>query len=243
MKIAFLTRHDPTNINCWSGTLYHMYHKLKERHMVEIIGMEILPQFLFFTKDNFPTNFFIPADRNIQLLGRLLSERINLLNYDLIFLGDIFFILSNIKIPYVLLSDMTYEQNIIHYNKPDERNIESCINLEKRILGNAFRIIYCSEWIKRKTIDYYQIDPRKIDVVEFGANIPTPTNYAVEINMDICRLLFIGKDWERKGGDKMIQTYKILKKGGFPCSLTIIGSGNNEIDDDVEWYYRLSFFG
>jgi glycosyltransferase involved in cell wall biosynthesis len=92
------------------------------------------------------------------------------------------------------------------------------------MLENSFRIIYSSEWAKDKTIEFYAIDPKKISVVEFGANIPTPQNYSIDINMDICRLVFIGKNWEKKGGDKVLQVYEILKEENFPCSLTIIGS-------------------
>jgi glycosyltransferase involved in cell wall biosynthesis len=47
------------------------------------------------------------------------------------------------------------------------------------MLENSFRIIYSSEWAKDKTIEFYAIDPKKISVVEFGANIPTPQNYSI----------------------------------------------------------------
>jgi glycosyltransferase involved in cell wall biosynthesis len=92
------------------------------------------------------------------------------------------------------------------------------------MLDNSFRIIYCSEWIKNRVVELYGIDPKKIEVVEFGANIPAPQDYSVEIDTDICRLVFIGMDWERKDGDKVLQMYDILKNEGFPCTLTIIGS-------------------
>ncbi|MDR0540851.1 MAG: glycosyltransferase family 4 protein [Dysgonamonadaceae bacterium] len=235
MNILFLTRFSPKDINTWSGTLFHIYHKLKEKHTVEIIGPEILNQLTLFTRGNFSTNTFIPDDRYIKRLGRLLSERINTLGCDLIFLGDIYFIPLDVNIPFVLFSDMTFEQVKLHCAKSDERNIEPCLNLERCMLGSSFKIIYSSEWAKNKTIEFYATDPKKISVVEFGANIPTPKNYSIDINMDICRLVFIGKNWEKKGGDKVLQAYKILKEEGFPCSLTIIGSmPEDEREDDED---------
>jgi len=224
MNIVFLTRFDAADISSWSGTPYYIYQKLKEKHTVEIIGPEILNQLASFKRVNFSTNTFSPDDRYVKHLGRLLSERIDALGYDLIFMGDLVFIPTGANIPLVFLSDMTYEQVKIHYGKSDERNIEPCINLEKLSLKNATRIIYCSEWIKQKTINFYHIDPVKIDVVEFGANIPTPTDFSIDINMDICRLVFIGADWERKRGNMVLEIYQLLKAEGFPCSLTIIGS-------------------
>ena len=197
MNIVFLTRYNPNDINTWSGTLYHLYNKLKDKHTIKIIGTEILGQLDSFVKGNFSVSAFIHGDGYAYGLGRLLSERINALDYDLIFFGDIFFIPLDINIPFVLLSDLTFEQANIHINQSDNRNIEPCIRLEKLILNSSFRIIYCSEWIKRRVVDIYGIGPGKIEVVEFGANIPTPTNYSIEINTDICRLVFIGKKWEK----------------------------------------------
>ena len=232
MNIAYLARFDPRDKKVWSGTANHIYVKLKENHRIEIIGPELISQLGLYHKDNFRADVFVPVDRYINKLSKLLSERINNLDCDLVFNGDIFFIPSDINVPFVLHSDMTYEQVKIHYSKPiDNRNIEPCINLERILLNNAFRIIYSSEWTKQKAIEVYGIDPNKIHVVEFGANIPTPQNYSIDINTDICRLVFIGADWERKCGDKVLQIYQILKDEGFPCTLTIIGS---EPEDEPE---------
>jgi len=202
-----------------------MYHKLREKHHVEIIGTEILNQFALFKQGNFPEDMFISADRYIKNLNCVLSERINMIKFDLLFFGDLLFVpFLEINVPIVFLSDITFVQLIPYYRKPNEKMDESCINFEKLLLNNAFRIIYSSEWIKQKAIDFYNVNSEKIDVVEFGANIPTPTDYSGDINMDICRLIFIGVDWERKRGNMVLQTYQLLKKERFPCSLTIIGS-------------------
>ena len=115
-----------------------------------------------------------------------------------------------------------------------EKNVDFCINLEKTILNNTCRIIYSSKWIKHKTVANYNVDPNKIEVVEFGANIPTPNNYTIDIEMDVYRLVFIGRHWVKKGGDKVLQAYRILKTEGFPCSLTIIGSTPKETPDPDE---------
>ena len=87
MKIVFLTRYDPKDINHWSGTLYHMYHQLKKEHHVEIMGTEILYQQKLFTNGNFRGNFFSTTDRYVKNLGQLLSEHINILQFDLVFLA------------------------------------------------------------------------------------------------------------------------------------------------------------
>jgi len=234
MNIVFLSRDDPKDNKIWSGTLYHIYQKLKEKHHIEIIGSEIIGQLKLFAEGNFSRGTFIPGDKYVKSIGRLLSERISMRGYDLIFFGDLLFIPMDTPIPYVLYSDMTYEQVKIHYKKSDERNIEPCLNLEKLLLDNVYKIIYSSEWIKNKAIEVHGVDPAKINVVEFGANIPTPTDYSIDINTDICRLVFIGMDWERKRGDMVLQTYQLLKKEEFPCALTIIGSTPEDEPEEDE---------
>ena len=142
----------------------------------------------------------------------------------------------DVNIPYILLSDTTYKQHSLYYGKLDKIRYECCIQLERLMLEKAFRIIYSSEWIKKKTVEFYNVDPLRIHVIEFGANIPTPHNYSINIDMDVCRLVFVGTNWRKKGGDKLLKTYRLLKTGGFPCSLTIIGSVPKEVsgaDEDL----------
>ena len=235
MKIILLSRFDPRDINNWSGTLYYIYQKLKEKHQVEIIGGELLNQLSRFALRNFSSKITVPSNRYINSLGHLLTERINEKRGDLIFFGDLLFIPSELNIPFVLLSDMTFDQVKVHYLKTKWQKDDEVFlnNIEKLLLNHAVRIIYSSEWTKQKAIEYYHLDPSKIEVVEFGANIPNPTNYLIDINMDVCRLVFIGMDWERKNGDTMLQIFDLLKKDGFPCTLTIIGSvPENEVTED-----------
>ena len=210
-----------------------MYHRLKKVHHVEIMGTEILYQQRLFKNGNFHDNFFSNTDRYVKKLGQLLSERINKLQFDLVIFGDLHFQPLDINIPFIHFSDMTFEQVNIHLRECDERNIESSTHLEILTLSSSSKIIYSSEWIKHKAIETYNINPNKIEVIEFGANIPKPIKYSIDIDTDVCRLVFIGRNWEKKGGDKVLQAYRLLKTEGFPCSLTIIGSTpKKELDDE-----------
>ena len=82
-----------------------------------------------------------------------------------------------------------------------------------------------SEWAKQSAINDYGIAEEKITVVPLGPNIDhLPATF--EINKqrsDTCNLLFLGVEWERKGGQIAIDTYQALKKRNFNCTLTIIG--------------------
>ena len=74
MNIIFLSRRDPTDISNWSGTLFYMYHKLREKNHVKIMGCEILRQLASFTNGNLPNDFFRLSDRYVKNFGRFLCQ-------------------------------------------------------------------------------------------------------------------------------------------------------------------------
>jgi hypothetical protein len=129
MNIIFLTRFDPTDIKTWSGTLYHIYNQLKKKHNIVVMGEELIGQLAFYVAGNFPDDTYLPIDRYIESLSQVLSERINSYNFNLVFFGDLLLQPTNINIPIVTVSDLTYEQVSIHHVKPDIRTIEPCIKL------------------------------------------------------------------------------------------------------------------
>ena len=38
-------------------------------------------------------------------------------------------------------------------------------------------------------------------------------------------MLFVGRDWARKGGDRALQVVSELRDAGTPCELTVVGEG------------------
>ena len=62
MNIIFLTRHDPNDINKWSGSLFFIYNKLREKHNIEVLGTEVLSQMEVYRNGNFPKDRFITVD-------------------------------------------------------------------------------------------------------------------------------------------------------------------------------------
>jgi glycosyltransferase involved in cell wall biosynthesis len=104
-------------------------------------------------------------------------------------------------------------------------NINQGIAADKRVFENAAHCMVASEWTKQSAIKDYHIPAEKITVAPLGANldaIPALHEIKKEKNK-ICRLLFIGVEWERKGGQIALDTFYMLQKNGTPVQLTIIG--------------------
>lgn len=100
------------------------------------------------------------------------------------------------------------------------------------MLDTADCVILSSEWARNDAIDHYHAKNSKIYAIEFGANIPHPTDYQAEIQMDVCNLVFIGRNWKKKGGEKVLGAYRKLKAEGFPCTCTLIGSIPPDISEN-----------
>ncbi len=231
MNIVFLTTLNPYDINNWSGTTFHLLQALSKKHNVKVIGQNTLSLTAYYIKNNFSKKY--PFDNYAPLFGRFYTEQIS--DSDLIFFGDLYLApFLDVNIPMVHLSDVTYHSFKDYLDqKKSKEQIKKIEALEKQLLNERYTtIIYSSEWTKQNTIDYYGIDSSKIHVVEFGANIPNPKDYRIGIQTDICNLVFIGKNWQKKGGDKVLDAYRKLKSDGFQCTLTIIGSVPQEVQDD-----------
>jgi glycosyltransferase involved in cell wall biosynthesis len=87
-------------------------------------------------------------------------------------------------------------------------------------------VIYSSAWAARSAIEDYGADPAKIHVVPFGANIDEPPAREVVLarkQSEQCRLLFLGVDWVRKGGDIAFETLLKLEELGIRAELVVCG--------------------
>lgn len=91
--------------------------------------------------------------------------------------------------------------------------------MEQSALNRASAVIYCSEW-RNSAIKDYGISREKVHVVPYGANIDSaPTKEQIvdyvgkRSESNVCKLLFLGVDWQRKGGEIAYNTMLELNKG------------------------------
>jgi glycosyltransferase involved in cell wall biosynthesis len=99
--------------------------------------------------------------------------------------------------------------------------------IEQHAIQKANSIIYSSSWGAESAIKHYKANKNKISIIDFGANLyrePPKAELPVSFSEDeVCQLLFIGIDWDRKGGETALKILNELRKAGFKCKLTIVG--------------------
>jgi glycosyltransferase involved in cell wall biosynthesis len=101
--------------------------------------------------------------------------------------------------------------------------------LEARVLERCALAVYPSAWAAEWATRHYGIPREKVAVIPFGANIGGE-NTAAEVAGWIenrlrgpLRLLFVGREWERKGGEIVLETVRWLAGRGMPLRLDFVG--------------------
>jgi glycosyltransferase involved in cell wall biosynthesis len=132
--------------------------------------------------------------------------------------------------PIILVLDSTFALFCDYYPKFtnlwqwSKRQAE---DVERMAYEKAASLLYSSKWAAESAIHDYGVDPRKIHVSPYGANLETiPSREAVSVRRasDKCRLLFVGVGWEEKGGTIAVETLIELEKLGVNAELIICGT-------------------
>ncbi len=136
-------------------------------------------------------------------------------------------------VPLIYLSDTTARQQMQHYHEFESPHtpieLEHREQRESLAIASATSLIYSSRWAGESAVLDYQADRRKLVIIPFGANLDHVPHAQAVIsaakarNRDVCRLIFLGRNWLRKGADTSVATLTALRRMGVPAELTLIG--------------------
>lgn len=123
------------------------------------------------------------------------------------------------KQPYVIATDITpiqYDKMGEHYNHSSDGNaVLSRYKHRKNvnIFKGAARILPWSSWVRDSLIPDYEVDPDKIEVVPPGVDLDK-WHYTPHDSHDRpVRILFVGGDLYRKGGQLLLDAFQSLPAG------------------------------
>ncbi len=242
MKIAYVSTFDAQQVNSWSGTGYTIAKAL-ERQGIEIAYIGPLKEKnsllykakQFFYRDILKKRHIRQAEPEIlRDNARQITEQLEVINPDIVFAiwaHPIAYL--ECKQPIVFVADATFP--LMHNYYGDYTNLSAATirnvrAFEQSALDRSAAIIYSSKWAATSATKDYGISPDKVYVVPFGANIDTPPcEQEIEqfiqnrIDSNVCKLLFLGVDWERKGGNTAIKIAMYLHNKGIPVELNIVG--------------------
>lgn len=245
VKVGYFTGSNPLDKKSWSGTHYSFYSQL-EKNGFKMINLSpviygknyhrILN--IYYKIHSLLSNKVIDEEHTIlkSFFSKLyFNKAIKGKKVEVIFApaASTQIALLKTKIPIIYLSDTSFAQIKDYYNNQKNTSwlsLKEADYIEKKALENASKIIYPSNWAKDFTVNYYKIKEDKIVETKLGSNIDIPYSLPEKDFDHEIVFVFLAVEWERKGGDIVFDTIKILREQGYNVKLKVIGCKppNNE---------------
>lgn len=240
LKIAFLTATDSQDKRTRSGTLYYMSRAL-QKYCGDVYYLgPLLSRMEGFTRflNNVSIKLFKKsyAYEHSTLLAwsyaRIIKKKLKEEDFDLIFapVASTELALLPTDIPIIYTADATFLLISNYY--PDyfqgqlQISLEEGNYIEQSAINKANLLLYPSKWAAESALKDYGADKSKVKVIPYGANMdrqPSRETILSKKKSDKLNLLFLGVDWERKGGEIAFETFLELKKTGIETILTVCG--------------------
>lgn len=265
MKVAFVTHYDLLKKWTWSshlighfGTSYYMAQSIKKNCALEYIG-PLEDKYSLVSKAEYHIHRLLNirtyhdwASPSINKnYAQQISKHISAINPDIVLCPHMNVIAYlQCKQPIVLWTDSLYAgtMNTFPDGNPCPTSVRHLKALDKLALKNSKLVIFSSDWAAQLAVKTYkEANPEKIKVVPTGANLEcdrTEDKIETIINAKsskICKLLFCGVDWQRKGGDVALKVAKQLNNSGLPTELSILGC-HPPVDETLPDFVKMHGF-
>jgi glycosyltransferase involved in cell wall biosynthesis len=134
--------------------------------------------------------------------------------------------------PIIFWTDATFAAMVDYYESfmgLSRRTLRNGHSLEQNALDRCRLALYSSEWAANSALEHYRVDPRKVHVVPFGAimtDAPSRDEVVAAIegrDSGRCDLLFVGVDWDRKGGKVAVAAAEAMNRAGRRTELHVVG--------------------
>lgn len=238
-RIAYVTTYDEGDLHAWSGVVHTMAKclvsagfelemvGLRERATLRTKAMKLAWRMAGarLLRDREPLvtkGFAAEAVRRLESVG-----------HDIVFSpGTVAIGHLETSKPIVYWTDSTFDGMVDYYEAftgLSRRTLRKGHALEQSALDRCSLALFPSEWAVNSAIENYHVDPAKLQVVPFGSNVADPPS-TDEVTTAIdarepgrCVLLFVGADWERKGGRVAVAAVEAMNRAGMPAELHVVG--------------------
>lgn len=233
MRIAYISLSSPFNRASWSGIPWYSHREILRRfpdtHVIETPRMDWL---IDRTSNLKLERAGIQIRRSrwlAEYYSRAVDRALEKLQPDVVIAiaaaHKIAYI--NPKWPLVYVADAMYATVIDYYDKYANLPARARARgnrMQTSMLERADRILLSSQWAVETAKKVYTLEDHRLRMVPMGANLDEDPGYQPP---DIDRplsLLFVGYDWERKGGDLVLETWRELRKRTGDAEFHIVGA-------------------
>jgi glycosyltransferase involved in cell wall biosynthesis len=258
MKVAFTALGDPRNPRYWSGTAFFICREL-ERAGCDVQVIAPLDRRFKYVYSGHKAFYKLRGlsfeiDRQplaLRLYARQIEKQLKQSDADIVFsTSSIPVSLLNCSQPIIYWTDAVFDGMVDYYAAFS--NIAGVTARhghlqEQAALQRATFAVYSSQWACDGAVRHYQVDARKVKLIPFGANLDVSHDSNMLRSMvkarrrDRCRLLFLGVDWERKGGPTALETARLLNEAGLATTLIVVGCNPFETSPKPNFVEQLNF--
>jgi len=239
ITIGFASSADSSDRRAWSGTIYHMARAL-ENHVGDVVhlgpmsipGKKIknkiahLKERLVHEK-NYPAR----TRKAARFFAREIERKLTQSHCDIIFApaSSVEIAVLNTDLPIVYTSDATFtliRQVYRIFSSLSAESLEDEEFFERSAITKSELLLYPSQWAASSATDDYGADINKSRVIPFGANIDNAPERSAVLGKAVdgtLKMLFLAKEWERKGGGTAFDTLLSLLELGVDAELTVCG--------------------
>lgn len=245
--LAYLTSSDPFDKRSWSGTHHSVYSALqREFNTVTSLG-PWQPEALL-RRDRYWSYFgkiltgkrfdYQHSLRLAKAYSAYFTPKLGTTEADAVFAVSASTELAFLetKLPVYYVADATFANMVNYYpyySSLSRESIRQGNEVQQRALSKCTALFFPSEWAANSAMKDYGIESSRIHVLSFGANLAESPEPDFHSTHGIIHLLFVGVEWERKGGPKVVEAVNTLRKSGKKVHLTIIGCTPGVRDEDV----------
>jgi len=240
-RIAFVTGGDPRDRTYGSGTPHFMLKALQAHcgdvttvgpvePRLAIAGAILSRAARLLTRKQY---LYVHSVWFSKLCGRVIERRLADGWFDVIVAAYTGPHIAHVEtnVPIVFASDATFAAMVDYYpaySRLLDVSLRQGHTIVRKVLAKSAYAVYPSDWAARSAINDYGAAPGKVRVIESGANIdpedvPPRSILVRQKQSDTRRLLWVGVDWNRKGGEIALETLAALEQMGERAELTICG--------------------
>lgn len=238
MHLAFVSPFDPSDIRSYSGIAYFMARALRDR-VDRLSVVAPLPLGGRVSGRVAKLRHRLRGERylrqhtwaGVRPMAAAAAAQIRALQPDAVLAPSTLPLAAlDVDCPTACWPDATFEANLDFYAGYSGLAADLVLeahDVERAALHNATVALFATDHAARSATGYYGVDEASAHVVPYGTNLdPVPTNIDAAIDARApspARLLFVGGDWVRKGGDVALRVAEEMTARGTPTTLTVAG--------------------
>jgi len=236
--IAFISLNDPADPQTWSGIPFSILTYLRRAGAhVEVIGplsrkSRYLLSLRWAKSKLMKRAYHIEREPLITAsYARQIEKHMRGRRFDAILSLETFLTSQlNRSEPITSWCDATWDLMVDYYYSNPTKAFRKRASLnEQQALERAEHAVYASDWAAASAKKYYRVPDKKLAVIPFGANLEIKhgkddiENFVSARSRESCTLLFLGVDWERKGGQIAVEAARLLNLRGLKTQLIVAG--------------------